>query len=345
MHNKVTLTIDNNKYYGYNSVHSEFLSTLCNLFYSGNYNRTPEDVSNLGLSALSIHPSFSLSSNITNFSNLLTSISSVGIYPFTNQNDASVAYGNNITNLIGYPLSILNGGINTYSISSKDNYSFILYQNYIYSPSADITFKGINIGSFSIKNNYSVTSGIYSYFPFASVNMIELTGKLYETLYPTQNMSIQWDIDLSNMVTNSINSISGNIHDVFKYNLRNILSLSTVTSSFSSTSFKISNIIAFTSPELAYSNSGTTGVNAFILTSSVTSLKLNNYIVTYSNTYTNTTNTFQSIGSLLLIGSGDVYNNFPIAWINANDVWGERVRIVSPNEVIQFTWKLDLTPQ
>ena len=346
MHNKVILTIDNTKkYVGYNSVHPEFLSTLCNLFYEGIYNRTLADTTNFGISGLSTSPAFSLSSNINNSSMLLNSVSSVGIYAFTNQNDASLAYGNKLSNLIGYPLSLTSNNANTYSLSSKDYFSFIVYQKYTYSPTADITFQGMNIGSFSIKNNYSSTSGLYSYLPFASINMLELTGKPYEIIYPTQSIDIQWNIDLSNMVNNSVNSMHGNIHDVFKYNLKNILSSSSSTSSFSTTSFKISNIIAFDSPGLAYINSGTAGINSFILTSSTTSVELNNYIVTYNNTYTNNTNNFQRIGSLLLIGSGDINNNFPIAWIDAKDIWGEPIRIINPNEVVQFTWKLDLTPQ
>jgi hypothetical protein len=347
MHNKVVLTINNKKYTGYNSIHPQFLSALSNLFYSGQYNRTSSDSTNFGVSALSINPIFSLYGNIANSSALLNSVNSVGIYAFNNINDASIAYGNTLSTLIGYPLSILNNsGKNTYSLSSMDNFSFIVSQNYIYSPSADNTIQSINIGSFSIKNNYSVTSGAYSYFPFASINTMDLTNRIYETLFPTQSIGIQWNIDLNDIANNSVNSVSGNIHDTFKSNLKNILSSSSVTSSFSTTSFKISNIIAFNSPGLAYANNGISGIfgNAFVLTSSATSLTLNNYIVTYTNTYTNNTNYFQSIGSLLLIGSGDINNNFPIAWIDAIDIWGESIRIVNPNEVIIFTWKLDLTP-
>jgi len=344
MHNKVTLTINNKKYIGYNNIHPQFLSALSNLFYSGQYNRTSSDNTNFGVSALSIHPIFSLTGNIANSSALLNSVSSVGIYAFNNINDASVAYGNTLSTLIGYPLSILNNnGINTYSLSSIDNFSFIVSQTYTYSPSADNTTQYIKIGSFSIKNNYSTPSGTYSYFPFASINILDLTNTVYKTLFPTQKIGIQWNINLNNIVNSSVNSVNGNIHDTFKSNLKNILSSSSVTSSFSTTSFKISNIIAFNSPGLAYVNNGISS-NAFILTSSVTSLTLNNYVVTYTNTYTNNTNNFQNIGSLLLIGSGDINNNFPIAWINANDIWGTPIRVVNPNEVITFTWKLDLTP-
>jgi len=343
MHNKVTLTVNNKNYIGYNAIHPQFLSTLCNLFYKGIYDRTSADNTNFGLSALSINPAFSLSSNIQNSSNLLNSTSSVGIYAFNNMGDASITYGNNLTSLIGYPLSILgSNNSNTYSLASIDNFSFIVYQNYTYSPSADITIGVMGIGSFSIKNNYSSTSGLYSYLPFASVNVRDLSSNTFIKLFPTQSVKIEWNINLNNVINSSVNSISGTIHDTFKYNLKNILSSSSVTSSFSTTSFKISGIIAFDSPGLAYENSG--NGNAFVLTSSVTSLALNNYIVTYTNTYTNNSNNFQKIGSLLLIGSGDINNNFPIAWIDANDIWGESIRIINPNEIITFTWKLDLSP-